>query len=116
MYSLEYPKRPWTTNYERSKNRWVRANLTKEWRGAFCLLAKQQRIPKLKAIEIDVEVYQKGGVLQDVASCNPAVKAAVDGLVDAGVIDDDSPEFLKSIKFFAPQRGKEALVLHIREI
>jgi crossover junction endodeoxyribonuclease RusA len=116
MYSLEYPKRPWTTNFERSKNRWVRANLTKEWRSAFMLLARQKKIPKLNQIEIEVEVWLKGGRLQDVAACNPAVKAAIDGLVDAGVIEDDSPEYLKSIKFYAPQRGRNSLVLHIKEV
>ena len=116
MYSLEYPKRPWTTNFERSKNRWVRAELTKEWRTAFCLLAKQAKIPRLQTIEVDVKVFQKGGRLQDVASCNPAVKAAIDGLVDAGVLVDDSPEFLKSIKFFAPQRGKDSLLIEFREV
>ena len=116
MYSLEYQKRPWTTNFERSKNRWVRAELTKEWRTAFCLLAKQAKIPPLQTIEVDVKVFQKGGRLQDVASCNPAVKAAIDGLVDAGVLVDDSPEFLRSIKFFAPQRGKDSLLIEFREV
>ena len=69
----------------------------------------------MDAIEIEVEVWQKGGRLQDVAACNPAVKAGIDGLVDAGIIVDDSPEYLKSIKFFAPQKGKNSLVLHIKE-
>lgn len=116
MYSLEYNKRPWTTNFERSKNRWVRAELTKEWRLAFCLLAKQAKIPHLNAIDVDVRVFQKGGRLQDVASCNPAVKAAIDGLVDAGVLTDDSPEYLRSIKFFAPKRGKDSLLINFREV
>lgn len=116
MYTLEYPKRPWTTNFERSKNRWVRAGLVKEWRSAFHLLARQAQIPNMQAVEIEVEVFLKGGKLQDVAACNPAVKAGIDGLVDAGIIEDDSPEFLKSIKFFAPKRGKNSLVLHIKEV
>jgi hypothetical protein len=44
------------------------------------------------------------------------VKAAIDGLVDAGVIQDDTPEFLPKILFCAPEKGREALRLVIIEI
>lgn len=112
-YRLEYANRPWTTNGERASNRWERAKLVKEWRGVFYWLAKQQQIPALDHADITVEVFQKNGRLQDVAAANPAVKAAIDGLVDAGVFPDDSSQFVRSIKFLAPQRGKNALILHL---
>jgi len=115
-FVLEYPKRPWTTNSERAGNRWKRAELTKEWRQAFMLLAKQAKIPRLGKVFIRVEPFQLKGKLQDTASCNPAVKAAIDGLVDAGVIKDDTPEFLPKILFCAPEKGREALRLVIIEI
>jgi hypothetical protein len=52
-------------------------------------------------------------VLQDVAACNPAVKAAIDGLVDAGIVPDDSPAYLRSVEFLAPMKGRDALTLYV---
>ncbi len=112
-YRLEYPGRPWTTNAERKGNHWERAKLTKEWRSAFTLLARAQRIPPLAWFTVIAEPHQKGGRLQDVAGCAPAVKAAIDGLVDARIAPDDSSEFLRLVTFAAPQRGKNALVLYV---
>jgi hypothetical protein len=115
-WTLTLEQRPWTTNSERAGNRWQRADNVKTWRNAFCILARNQKIPTLKQCDIIVEVYQKGGRLQDVAACNPAVKAAIDGLVDAKVMPDDSPAYLQSITFKAPQRGRNALVLTVNGV
>jgi hypothetical protein len=113
-WELTLEQRPWTTNSERAGNRWQRAENVKTWRTAFCLLAKSKKIPTLENCEVTVYVYQKGGRLQDVAACNPAVKAAIDGLVDAKVMIDDSPKYLHSITFVAPQRGRNALTLILK--
>jgi hypothetical protein len=115
-YRIEYGARPWTTNSERAGNRWQRATNVKEWRQAFFYLAKAQKIPQLKWATITIEPWQKGGVFQDVASCNPAAKAAIDGIVDAKILEDDSPEFLKAITFLRPQRGKNAMVLYLQGV
>lgn len=112
-WTLEYAQRPWTTNLERKGNRWDRASRTKEWRGAFYWLAKKERLPALEWMTVKVEPYQHGGRLQDVGACHPSVKAAIDGLVDAKVIPDDSPEYLHAIEFLPPQRGRNSLVLHV---
>ena len=114
IYRLEFDKRPWTTNAERAGNRWERASLTKEWREAFAWLAKAEQIPAMSWISVTVEPHQKGGRLQDVGACNPAVKAAIDGLVDAGILPDDSPEYVRSLIFLPPQRDKNSLVIYIR--
>lgn len=42
------------------------------------------------------------------------VKAAIDGLVDAGVLPGDTPRHLRSLVQHAPVRGADALVLHLR--
>lgn len=49
----------------------------------------------------------------DVAACLPCVKAGIDGLVLAGLLPDDTPEFVRSLTFRAPeyQKGIEALVI-----
>jgi len=42
--------------------------------------------------------------IPDAGNALPALKAGVDGLVDAGVILDDTPEYVKKISFHAPVR------------
>jgi len=116
IYRLEFNQRPWTTNAERAGNRWERAKLTKEWRAGFQLLAKYEKIPPMVWITVTVEPHQKGGRLQDVGACNPSVKAAIDGLVDAGVLPDDSSQFVKSLVFLPPKKDKNSLVLYIRGV
>ena len=114
VYRLEFTQRPWTTNGERASNRWARAEMVKEWRQAFHLLAKSSAIPPLSWMSVTVEPHQKGGRLQDVGACNPAAKAAIDGIVDAGVLPDDSPKYMKSLIFLPPHNDRNALVLYIR--
>lgn len=113
-FVLEFNQRPWTTNKERSQNRHRRAEMTKMWRDAFHFLAKAQRIPSMKWITVTAYPHQKAGRMQDVGGCMPAVKAAVDGLVDAGVLPDDSSEYVRSLIFLPPKKGKDSLVLTIK--
>ena len=111
-FSVEYPVRPWTTNAERSGNRWDRAKKTKEWRTAFHLLTAEQKIPGMAWCEITAEPWLKNrSGVQDTGACHPAVKAAIDGIVDAGVLEDDTPDIVRSITYSAPRIGRDALVL-----
>jgi crossover junction endodeoxyribonuclease RusA len=114
FYRLEFNQRPWTTNAERAGNRWERATLTKTWRQAFELLAKSEKIPPMAWVSVTVEPHQKGGRLQDVGACNPAVKAAIDGIVDAGILPDDSSQYVRSLIYLPPQKDKNSLVIYIR--
>lgn len=110
---LEHAARPWTTNAERKHGHWAaRASLVSEWRTAFRLLAHHG--PAFTWVHVTAEPWQKGGRLQDTGACHPAVKAAIDGIVDAGLLPDDSPEYVRMITYLAPQRGKDALVLHVQ--
>ena len=110
---IEYNERPWTHNAERRMNMYAMRKLTKQWRTDFCLLAQYQKIPRLLSARICVIPYQARGKLQDVAACSPAAKAAIDGIVDAGVLPDDSSKFLTGIEFSAPERGADKLVMVI---
>ena len=114
IFRLEFNQRPWTTNAERAGNRWERAELVKTWRSAFALLAKSEELPAMSWISVTAEPHQKGGRLQDVGACNPAVKAAIDGLVDAGILPDDSSQYMRSLIFLPPKNDKNSLVLYIR--
>lgn len=113
-WELVYPSRPWTVNGERKGNRWERAAKVREWRQAYSVLARAAGVPKLQHFDVTAVPYQHGGRLQDVAACMPAVKAAIDGIADAGVVPDDSSEFVRSVTFLPPRRGRNALVVIIR--
>ena len=112
-FVLAYEKRPVTTNAERSGNRWARAATTKEWREAFTWIAKRERVPKMRWLNVTVQPVQKRGRLQDTAACNPSAKAAIDGLVDAGVVPDDTGDYVRQITFLPCVRGDDQLILII---
>lgn len=117
VYRLRHPDRPWTLNIERQGNKWRRAALVSEWRGVFHLLALEQHIPRLAAITVTVrpELRHRGS-MPDTGACIGAAKAAIDGLVDAGVIDDDGPDIVRRLTFEAPRvTGVDALELIIEE-
>ena len=118
MWELFYDKRPWTTNKERNLHHHQRAKLVKEWRTAFKELALEAGIPALPKINVSVTPILPDRRVQDTAACNPAAKAAIDGIVDAGVIPDDTPEYLAWIKFYPckVKKGHVGLLVQIEEV
>lgn len=112
-YRLEYTRRPWTENAMRREHFHTRARLVDEWRRAFCLLAREARVPPLAAISVQVVPHVKNRrSLPDTAACFGAYKASLDGVVDAGVLVDDGPDVVRSVTFHAPLvYGYDSLVL-----
>jgi hypothetical protein len=114
QWSLFYRGNPWSINAERSMHMHARGRLIREWRAAFAGLARELHIPRCDAITVTATPF---GVRQDVANCLPAVKAAIDGLVDARVVADDDPTHVVRITFMAPRMHIEArplgLELHV---
>jgi hypothetical protein len=52
----------------------------------------------------------------DAAACVVAAKAGIDGIVDCGVLQDDSPQYVKWIRFWAPEKtGVDSFTLVIKE-
>lgn len=96
--------RPWTTNAERKGNRWQRASKTSEWRELFGWLARCRPLPTLTNASVQVKLIQKGR-LQDTGACHPAIKAAIDGLVDGKLFIDDTGEHVTRIVYLAPIKG-----------
>lgn len=112
-YTFRYERRPWSLNVERQGNRWKRAALVKEWRAAFADLAAGHA--PLRSIDVTVfpELKNRSGE-PDTGACIGAAKAAIDGLVDAGVIPEDGPRFVTRLSFLAPVvTGVDALVLQV---
>lgn len=107
VYSLTlYGKRPISLNQERSAHFAVRVRDTKWWREGFADAAKAAGIPKLEACEIIVQPVLENRRWQDTGACFPSAKAAIDGLIDAGVIEDDTPDIVPTIAFKRPILGE----------
>ena len=112
-YLLSHTGKTMTVNRERSGNLWEHRKHTKEWRMIFALLAKQAKMPRLAWCDVIVKPRQRMGKLADCGAIMPSAKAAIDGIVDASVLPDDGPEFVRSLKFEAPVRGETGLDLLI---
>jgi crossover junction endodeoxyribonuclease RusA len=116
-FILEYEVRPWTLNNERKLHHMKRAKLVKEWRDEFCSLAQENMLPHFVACEVTAQPYVLNArYRQDVGACFPAVKAAIDGLVDAGVLLDDNANIVTKLTFLAPELGRDALRITVVEV
>ena len=128
---LTYEVRPWTVNAERSgggrgivayndkggevRGHRARALLTEEWRSAFFFLANNEKLPKdLPEIRVTAIQETRDRRMPDIGACYPAVKAAIDGLVDYALIADDDGDHLVLLAFEPPRvTGRDALSLRI---
>ncbi len=108
VYTLTHPVKPHLLNATRNKHWAVRAKFTDEWRKAGAILAAEARLPKcVPAIGITVRHHVSGkGKLPDPGSSVECVKAFIDGIVDYGLIEDDTGEHMRHLCFLAPERAK----------
>lgn len=104
-YTLVHRQRPWTTNGERTWSPYKRAKQVREWRGAFAAHAIEGGLPRpiVGPVVITCMPILRDHRVQDVAACLPAYKAAVDGLVDAGILPGDGPHIVQAVMFLAPE-------------
>lgn len=66
-------------------------------------------------VDITVEHHHRTARLSDVGNCQPAVKAAIDGLCDYGLWPDDGPQHVRALTFLPPRKtGTDELVITIR--
>jgi crossover junction endodeoxyribonuclease RusA len=114
---IEDEQRPWTANAERQWHHMKRASVVKDARERWAWLAMAAGIPRVEKICVVATPLRKNRAsMPDVGACYPAVKAAIDGLVDAGVVDDDDPRHVVAVTFAAPQVvGHDGLRLEIIE-
>lgn len=109
--------RPLTINKVAKMHRQQWAAHTSEVRGVWWHLAQEAKVPRLQRARITVTpLHADLRSPQDVAACAPEAKAAIDGLVDAGVLPDDTPDHLLSITFAPPHIcGVNGMHLRIEE-
>ena len=88
---FDYPRPPITAN--KSYHWRAKAKLTKEIRQATKLLA--HLIPALGKIHVSLVWVVKDHIRRDGGeNVAPTLKPMIDGLVDAGVVVDDSPQYV----------------------
>lgn len=109
-----------TLNAERKMHRFERAAFVKEWRGLGWAAAKQAKVPQgLVAVSIVAQPRLPNRQhLNDPGNELPTVKAIVDGIVDARVVADDGPKYVRSLCFHAAviePSSRPALLITIRE-
>lgn len=118
--------RKWTLNIPapaafmslNDRRHWAhRAKLTRLWRSAAHVYARQAKLPKgLPAAHTEVRVVKATGRAYDVHNLVPTAKACIDGLVDYGLLADDSNEFLTGPDLRPGGIGLPGLVMVITEI
>lgn len=96
-YELDLPwsAPPLSLNH---KHRWyTHAKTVREVRDAAHILAKQARIGACGRVRVTLHYRPRDRRVRDVENSTPTYKAACDGLVDAGIVRDDAPEFMEKL-------------------
>lgn len=66
-----------------------KAKRTRYWRDKAAWIAKRAGMPHMERAHVTVTIHKTTNRRFDPANLAPTAKAIVDGLVDAGVLDDD---------------------------
>jgi crossover junction endodeoxyribonuclease RusA len=72
-----------------------KARRVRHLRQATQLLARQQRIPRLERVAIELHYTPGDGRRRDAINLSATLKPVEDGIVDAGVVPDDTAEFVE---------------------
>lgn len=91
-WTLDLPDQPYIT--ANSRAHWSkRSACAAGWRDATALLARQAKVPELGRVYVTLTMVAKDRRRRDADNLVSGVlKHCLDGLVDAGVIPDDTPE------------------------
>jgi crossover junction endodeoxyribonuclease RusA len=77
------------------RKHWARkADTTRAWRTAASWAARALKVTPMGPCTVTVQLDVRGGGRRDPHNWYPTVKAIVDGLVDAGVWPDDTPQWV----------------------
>lgn len=97
----------------------VQHKLNKKFKAAAAWCARAAHVPHLEQARIVAEYRPPDRRRRDPDNLAPQVKAAIDGIVQAGVLTDDSSRYVTSVEMRIDEdrrvRGGQ-LVLHITEL
>ena len=91
----------------------VKARRTKAWKDAADILARHSTGYFVEPVRIVATIHKARGGRWDAHNLAPTVKAAIDGLVAAGVLADDNNEYVTGVEFRAGEKGSPRLVLEL---
>lgn len=74
-----------------------KARKTAEIREEAAWRARSARIPRLAKCRVQIEWVVTDNRRRDEDNPAPSAKAVYDGLVDAGIVPDDTPEFMEKV-------------------
>lgn len=87
-------------------NRWVHASRIKAIRKEVWARARHQRIPNLdRHCHVQLILVPSTNRRRDAENLNATLKPAVDGLQDAGVITDDTPDLVATKRTFITDKN-----------
>jgi len=75
-------------------NRYAKARAVRTVRNTACLLARNHRIPPLAACSVQLTYEPRDSRRRDADNLVGLLKPLCDGLVDGGVVGDDTPELM----------------------
>jgi hypothetical protein len=111
-----FQRGPWLNSNDRDHWRVVHP-ITAGWRANAKQAAELASLPQgLTRVRIDGLVVKERAGKYDAMNFYPTSKAVVDGLIDFGLCEDDSNEFVEGPFLLPGPKGPAALVLTIREI
>lgn len=116
-WTVELPVGIPLINANRRQHWAAKAKLTRALREAALVCARRDHIPHLTRAHIIVEFRPPDRRRRDVHNLYPSAKACIDGVVDAGVLVDDSDQYLTGpdMRIGAIEKPGR-LVLHITEL
>ena len=101
--TIPIPANEWITSNDRY-TRYPKAGRTKALRYRAMLLARQQLQPMTGPVHVAVTTWYRGGRGLDADAAAPAVKACLDGIVDAGILADDDGKHVVAITYLRSRR------------
>lgn len=96
-----------------------KARRTRQIRTIALLRARSNHVQPLEQATITAVIAPPDKRRSDAHNAQPAVKAAIDGIVDAGVLPDDDNKHLVELRFVADHptnQGVWRIDLHIEEV
>jgi hypothetical protein len=94
-------------NRERTLNRFTRHLIVKQWRELTVKILREEHGLKKEfftneflftgPVILTFRPYKAKGILADAGNYYPCCKAITDGLIDAGLIKDDAPQYVASL-------------------
>lgn len=103
---LSHTKPPITAN---NRLHWAqRARIVKDLRTEAFLRARSQRLPSADKITFRLHYRPRDNRRRDVGNLMPTHKALLDGIVDAGIVEDDTPRYVDELmpRIHPPSKGE----------